>query len=103
VFDKNGQVGFARVITDYATYAYIADVFILEQHRGRALSKSLIEAIMNHPRLQGLRCWSLSTKDAHGLYQKFGFVPPAHPERILERPKRRYVPAKPSAIEVESL
>ena len=67
------QVGFARVITDYATYGYIADVFILEAHRGRGLGKLLMRAIMRHPRLQGLRRWGLVTRDAHGLYRQFGF------------------------------
>ncbi|MBI2682302.1 MAG: GNAT family N-acetyltransferase [Acidobacteriales bacterium] len=78
------QVGFARVITDHATYAYLADVFILEEHRGRGLSKWLMECIMGHPRLQGLRRWSLVTRDAHGLYRRFGFADLANPERFME-------------------
>jgi GNAT superfamily N-acetyltransferase len=85
VFDGDQQVGFARVITDRATYAYIGDVFILESHRGRGLSKLLMKAIMEHPDLQGLRRWSLVTNDAHGLYRQFGFRRPANPQRYMER------------------
>ncbi|HZQ90256.1 MAG TPA: GNAT family N-acetyltransferase [Terriglobales bacterium] len=70
---KSEQVGFARVVTDYATYGYIADVFVLPQHRGRQLGKRLMRAIMEHPKLQGFRRWGLVTKDAHGLYRQFGF------------------------------
>ncbi len=84
VFDGDNQVGFARVITDRATYAYIGDVFILEPHRGRGLSKLLMRTIMAHPELQGLRRWSLVTNDAHGLYQQFGFTPLARPQRYME-------------------
>lgn len=73
VYDGNAQVGFARVVTDYATYAYLADVFILESHRGRGLSKWMMECVMAHPELQGLRRWMLATRDAHGLYSQFGF------------------------------
>ncbi len=67
------QIGFARAITDYATFAYLADVFILEPHRGKGLSKWLISCILAHPELQGLRRWMLATRDAHGLYRQFGF------------------------------
>jgi GNAT superfamily N-acetyltransferase len=84
VFDREQQVGFARVITDRATYAYIGDVFILESHRGCGLSKLLMKAIMEHPELQGLRRWSLVTNDAHGLYQQFGFSPLANPQKYME-------------------
>ncbi|HEY6248497.1 MAG TPA: GNAT family N-acetyltransferase [Candidatus Angelobacter sp.] len=84
VFDGDQQVGFARVITDRATYAYIGDVFILESHRGRGLSKQLMKAIMEHPDLQGLRRWSLVTEGAHGLYRQFGFKAPAKPQRYME-------------------
>jgi GNAT superfamily N-acetyltransferase len=77
------QVGFARVVTDYATFGYIADVFVLEQFRGRGLAKYLMETIMGHPDLQGLRRWMLATKDAHGLYAEFGFSPLDKPERIM--------------------
>lgn len=84
VFDSARQVGFARVITDRATYAYIGDVFILESHRGRGLSKLLMKAIMEHPELQGFRRWSLVTDDAHGLYRQFGFTSPANPQKYME-------------------
>jgi GNAT superfamily N-acetyltransferase len=78
------QVDFARVITDYATFAYLADVFVLPDHRGRKLSVWLMETIRGHPQLQGLRVWRLATKDAHGLYERVGFTPLAHPERMME-------------------
>jgi len=85
VYDGSGvQVGFARVISDLATFAYIADVFVLESHRGQGLGKLLMECIMQHPQLQGLRRWTLSTLDAHGLYSQFGFAPPKWPERYME-------------------
>jgi GNAT superfamily N-acetyltransferase len=85
VYDGNGaQVGFARVISDFATYAYIADVFVLESHRGQGLGKLLMEGITQHPELQGLRRWSLSTLDAHGLYAQFGFTSLKWPERYME-------------------
>lgn len=73
VYKDNQQVGFARVISDYSTIAYLGDVFILDSHRGQGLSKQLMEAIMNHPKLQGLRRWILLTGDAHDLYKKFGW------------------------------
>ena len=78
------QVGFARVITDSATYAYLADVFILESHRGKGLSRLLMQAIMSHPTLQGLRRWALATRDAHALYRQFGFSALKSPERHME-------------------
>ncbi|HZQ24576.1 MAG TPA: GNAT family N-acetyltransferase [Terriglobales bacterium] len=84
VYRGTRQAGFARVISDYATYAYIGDVFILEEHRGLGLGRQLIEAIMQHPSLQGLRRWSLVTRDAHGLYQPFGFTPLHAPDRWME-------------------
>ncbi|MEK7725186.1 MAG: GNAT family N-acetyltransferase [Acidobacteriota bacterium] len=80
------QIGFARVVTDYATFAYIGDVFVLEEFRGLGLSKWLMEVMINHPRLQGLRRWVLATKDAHGLYSKFGFHGLKFPERWMELP-----------------
>jgi GNAT superfamily N-acetyltransferase len=83
-FEGEQQVGFARVITDYATFAYLADVFIIESHRGRGLSKFLMECIVNHPELQGLRRWILGTRDAHALYAKFGFTPLTKPDRFME-------------------
>jgi len=85
LYDGTGaQAGFARVITDRATYAYVADVFLVEGSRGKGLGKLLMRAIMFHPDLQGLRRWSLATRDAHGLYQQFGFRALAHPERFME-------------------
>ncbi|MEO6252532.1 MAG: GNAT family N-acetyltransferase [Ferruginibacter sp.] len=85
VYDNENisQVGFARVITDHATFAYLADVFIIEKFRGNGLSKWMMKEIMDHPELQGLRRWLLATKDAHGLYAKFGFLPLDKPERIM--------------------
>jgi GNAT superfamily N-acetyltransferase len=77
------QVGFARVITDCATFGYLADVFVLESYRGKGLSKWLMEIIMNCPGLQGLRRWLLATKDAHGLYSQFGFSSLDKPELIM--------------------
>jgi GNAT superfamily N-acetyltransferase len=77
------QIGFARVVTDKATFGYLADVFILEEYRGRGLSKWLMEEIMYHPDLQGFRSWMLGTKDAHGLYEKFGFKKLHNSERIM--------------------
>lgn len=85
VYCNDEQVGFARVITDHATFAYLADVFIADEHRGRGLSKKLMEEIMTHPQLQGLRRWMLGTRDAHTLYEKFGFKPLAQPVRWMER------------------
>jgi GNAT superfamily N-acetyltransferase len=79
------QVGYARVITDRTTFAYLADVFVLPDHRGRGLSRRLMEAITAHPELQGLRRWMLVTRDAHGVYAPFGFTPLAAPERVMER------------------
>lgn len=84
VYEGGQQVGFARVITDYATFAYLADVFIVESHRGKGLSRFLMECIVNDPRLQGLRRWILGTRDAHGLYAQYGFKPLAKPERFME-------------------
>jgi N-acetylglutamate synthase-like GNAT family acetyltransferase len=78
------QVGFARVITDRATFAYLADVFVLPDCRGRGLSKWMMECIMAHPDLQGLRRWMLATQDAHELYRKYGFVPLKAPQRWME-------------------
>ena len=75
VFENDRQVGFARMITDRATFAYLADVFIIEEYRGLGLSKWLMEVIMSHPDLQGLRRMMLATRDAHELYKKFGFTP----------------------------
>lgn len=78
------QVGFARVVTDRATYAYLADVFVLAAYRGRGLSKWMMDCIMAHPELQGLRRWMLATQDAHGLYLQYGFSALKAPERWME-------------------
>src|SRR5258706_4209537 len=85
VYKGEQQVGFARVVTDYATFAYIGDVFILEEFRGQGLSKWMMEIIADHPELQGLRRWLLLTRDAHRLYEKTGFVRPKTPERYMEK------------------
>ncbi len=81
---EGGQVGFARVISDFATIAYIGDVFVLETYRGRGLGKWLMQCIMQHPALQNLRRWILTTRDAHGLYSQVGFTPVEVPERFME-------------------
>ena len=86
VYDGSGaQVGFARVISDFATIAYVGDVFVLESHRGQGLGKWLMECITQHPALQGLRRWILTTRDAHGVYAQLGFTPVKFPERYMER------------------
>ncbi|MEQ1860685.1 MAG: GNAT family N-acetyltransferase [Chthoniobacteraceae bacterium] len=82
-FAEGRQVGFARAVTDCATFAYIADVFVVPEHRGRGVAKALMSAIRAHPRLQGLRRLLLATHDAHGLYAQFGFEPLAHPEHLM--------------------
>jgi len=85
VYKGERQVGFARVITDYATFGWIADVFILEEFQGQGLGKWLSETIVAHPELQGFRRWVLATKDAHDLYRKVGFAELNRPERWMER------------------
>lgn len=77
------QIGFARVVTDYATFAYLADVFVDEKYSGVGLANHLMENMMQHPDLQGLRRWMLATKDAHALYARFGFLPLDKPERVM--------------------
>jgi GNAT superfamily N-acetyltransferase len=85
IYDGTGaQVGFARVVSDFATVAYLGDIFVLQTYRGRGLSKFLMECIIRHPALQGLRRWILLTRDAHGLYKKFGFMPLKSGERYME-------------------
>ena len=88
VFRGERQVGFARVVTDKAAFAYIGDVFVVDEFRGRGLSKMLMRAMLEHPDLQGLRRWVLATKDAHGLYDQFGFAELKHPERWMELPAK---------------
>ena len=85
-YDASGaQVGLARFVSDFATFAYVCDVYVLEEHRGRGLSKAMMAMASSHPRLQGLRRWILATQDAHGLYEQFGFTALGHAERIMER------------------
>ena len=84
VFEGSRQVGFARVVTDRATFAYLCDVYVLEEQRGAGLGKWLIETVLAHPEVQGLRRWMLLTRDAHGLYAQHGFVPLAKPESVME-------------------
>ncbi len=84
IYFVNKQVGFARVITDYTSFAYLADVFILESEQGKGLGKWLIKEIIAFPTLQGLRKWLLATEDAHGLYKQYGFTPLKKPDSIME-------------------
>ncbi|MDD3799993.1 MAG: GNAT family N-acetyltransferase [Novosphingobium sp.] len=83
VHDGGGQVGLARVISDFATFAYLSDVYVLEQHQEQGLAKAMLAALHVHPRLQGLRRWMLFTRDAHSLYAGFGWKALAHPERAM--------------------
>lgn len=80
-----GLAGFGRVVSDFATFAYVGDVFVLPEFRGRGLSKRLMQAMVDHPQLQGLRRWLLATRDAHGLYEQYEFASLRHPERWMER------------------
>jgi len=98
LYTGEDQVGFARVVTDYATYAWLCDVFIRKDYRGRGLGKMLLGSIMAHPELQHLRRWSLATSDAHGLYRQFGFSGLAEPEKLMELFNRQ-----PYATEIEEL
>lgn len=84
IYRSGRQVGFARVVTDCATFAWLADVFIVETERGHGLSKKLVAAVQGHPQLQGLRRFMLATLDAHGLYEQFGFKPMTNAERFME-------------------
>lgn len=84
IYKDGKQAGFTRVVTDFATFAYICDVFVLEAHKGLGLSKWMMQVIVQHPDLQGIRRWSLATADAHGLYAQFGFVPLSKPENWME-------------------
>ncbi len=85
LFYGKQQVGFARVVTDRATFAYIGDVYVIDEHRGKGLSKWLMKVIVEQPDLQGLRRWVLATRDAHGLYEQFEFAPLRHPDRWMEK------------------
>lgn len=84
IYKDDEQVGFARVVTDYCTFAWLADVFVIESHRGMGLSKWLVDVIISHPQLINMRRWVLATKDAHGLYAQSGFEPLLQPERWME-------------------
>ena len=77
------QIGMARLVTDFTTFAYLADVYVMEEHRGQGIGKAMIAYVQAHPRLQGLRRWLLFTQDAHGLYQQFGFQNLPYPERAM--------------------
>jgi GNAT superfamily N-acetyltransferase len=85
VYSESTQIAFARVVSDFATFAWLADVFVLPEYRGRGISKWLVEVIMSHPELQGLRRWVLATRDAHDLYRRFGFKELDDPGRWMER------------------
>ena len=84
LFERERQIGFARVVTDYATFAYVCDVFVLESHRGKGLATWLMQCVMSHPDLQGLRRWCLTTRDAHTLYERVGFERTKIPERYMD-------------------
>jgi GNAT superfamily N-acetyltransferase len=85
LYEGDRMIGFARVISDLATFGYLSDVFVLKSHRGRGLATWFMESVMTHPDLQGLRRWMLATADAHGLYRKVGFTELSKPERIMEK------------------
>lgn len=86
LYHDDQQIGFARVVSDFATFAYLGDVFVLQEFRGQGLSKWLMETIVSHPELQGLRRWVLATRDAHSLYEKYGFHALKFPDRWMEKP-----------------
>jgi GNAT superfamily N-acetyltransferase len=88
VYENDVQVGFGRAITDRTTFAYLADLFILQEHQGRGLASWLVECFLQHPELQGLRRWLLATVDAHGLYERSGFRPLQEPGRFMELGKK---------------
>ena len=99
LYYSGAQVGLARVITDQATYAYLCDVYILEEHRGHGLGKWLMQTVLSHPSLQGLRRFTLATRDAHGLYEQFGFRTLAEPQRHMELLAANPYGAGPSCFE----
>ncbi len=84
VYHQSCQIGFARVITDFTSFGYLADVFISEEFRGKGYSKLLMKAVLKHPELQNFRRWMLATRDAHGLYKQFGFTPIPNPENFMQ-------------------
>jgi GNAT superfamily N-acetyltransferase len=83
LYDDSYQIGLARIVSDYTTFAWLCDVFIHEDYRGHGLGKWLMETVHSHPDLQGLRRWTLATRDAHGLYSQFGWIPLDHPDRFM--------------------
>ena len=85
VFEGDRQIGLARIVSDYTTFAWLCDVFIHENYRGFGLGKWLMETVHNHPDLQGLRRWMLATRDAHGFYEQYGWTPLASPQRWMEK------------------
>ncbi|MEM8888416.1 MAG: GNAT family N-acetyltransferase [Bacteroidota bacterium] len=92
IVEKNDkQIGFARVVSDFATFGYLADVFIEDRERGHGYGKLLVEHILEHPRLKNLKRWMLLTGDAHGLYKQYGFTAPAKPEIVMEKVREGYV------------
>jgi GNAT superfamily N-acetyltransferase len=98
--DGDRQVGFARVITDRATFAYVADVFVVDSHRGRGIGKRIMACITSHPELQNLRLWTLFTRDAHGLYRQHGFREARYPDRLMERrAERPYAPSTAGSLQ----
>ncbi len=84
-FVDGRQVAFARVVTDFATFGNLVDMFVIPEYRGRGYAKDIMRAVMAHPSLKGLRRFTLATGDAHGLYEQFGFAPPQRPDTLLER------------------
>ena len=86
LYAEEKMIGFARVISDAATFGYLSDVFVLPSHRGRGLAAWFMEIVMGHPDFRGIRRWMLATADAHGLYRKVGFTQLSRPERIMEKP-----------------
>ena len=85
IYLNDKQIGFARVVTDYVVFAYLMDVFIVEEHRGKGYSSVLIENMLNEPQLQKIKIWRLATSDAHFLYEKFGFKALKNPEKMMEK------------------
>lgn len=85
IYDDDKHIGFARVVSDYVIFAYIFDVFIIEEYRGRGLSKMLLNSVFENPKYKNVKKWMLATSDAHDLYRKFGFKPVASPEKLMER------------------
>ena len=88
LYDGEKQIGLARVVTDYVLYAYLCDVYVLEEYRGQGLGKWLLSCMMSYPGFDSLRLWTLRTRDAHGLYRQFGFTEVAQPERYMDRMRR---------------